>query len=230
MIATLAAMAMVASAQPLRILFVGNSHTAVNDLPAMVQKLVESDGSGRTVVTKQFFVEFLNEGLNRPDIMREVANPAWDIVVLQAAKASSSHKFVYDNSGSSKIARIAHGAGSRTLFFVEWPRRDWDESEFQMGVYRPIAKDAPGSELVPVCYAWDAILKKAPNLNLWAPDGNHASEMGTYLAANVFYYYLSGESRTPHWSPTSIPANVNRLIEDSAKAALASHKAAKKAS
>ena len=33
---------------PLRILFVGNSHTRLNDVPALLTHLLESDGSGRS--------------------------------------------------------------------------------------------------------------------------------------------------------------------------------------
>lgn len=212
--------AIAVAVHPMRILFIGNSHTQVNDLPNMVKSLIESDGSGRQVETKRYFEAFLNDGLNDPAATKDIADPKWDIVVLQGAKASSSHRFKYNNDNCATLARMAHKAGSRALFFVEWPRRGWDESEFQLSVYRPIRAAAPGSELVPVCYAWDSILKKSPNLNLWAPDGNHASPLGTYLAANVFYYYLSGEKRNPTWSLPGIDPQTNHLIRASAKAAL----------
>lgn len=215
-----AALLIAANPKPLRILFIGNSHTQVNDLPAMMKSLIESDGSGRVVETARFFEDFLNDGVNDRAACQALNDPKWDVVVLQGAKASSSHRYKYNNDGCAALARMARRVGSRTLFFVEWPRRGWDESEFQMNVYRPIAQAAPGSELVPVCYAWDAILKKSPNLDLWAPDGNHASPLGTYLAANVFYYYLSGTKRSPTWSPAGVDAKLNALIHESARAAV----------
>ena len=216
----LAAAALLTSPAPLHILFIGNSHTTVNDLPSMVQNLLESDGSHRKVVTKRYFEAFLNDGLTDRAAMMDVDDPRWDIVILQGAKASSSHKYKYHNDNCAAIARSARRAGSRALFFVEWPRRGWDESEFQMDIYRTIHKAAPGSELVPVCYAWDAILKKAPKMDLWAADGNHASPLGTYLAANVFYYYLEGTQRSPSWSLAGLDQRTNQLVRESAKAAL----------
>lgn len=206
--------------QPLRILFVGNSHTQVNDVPAILTHLFESDGSGRKVETFRFFSPFLNDAFDDPAVQKAVNDPHWDIVVLQGAKVSSSHKYNYPNDGAVGLANLAHRAGSRVLFFVEWPRRDWSESDYQMGIYRGISKSAPGSELVPVCYAWDSILKGHPGLNLWQDDGNHASRLGSFLASYVFYYYLAGPSHSPGWVMPGIPASWIGMIRSAAKDAV----------
>jgi len=221
MLIALSAAATLAASQSLRILFIGNSHTEVNDLPTMVASLLQSDGSGRRVETQRYFEAFLTDAVNDPAACTAAADPKWDVVVLQGAMASSSHKYKYDNTNCATIGNMARKAGSRVLYFVEWPRRGWDESEFQMNVYRPIRNAVPGSELVPVCYAWDAILKKSPNLDLWNVDGNHASPLGTYLAANVFYYYLAGMSRNPSWSLAGIDSRTNTMAHSAARDAIA---------
>ena len=221
MLIALSAAATLAASQTLRILFIGNSHTEFNDLPAMVASMLQSDGSGRRVETQRFFEGFLNDAVSDPAACKAASDPKWDVVVLQGAMASSSHKYKYDNTNCAMIGRMARRVGSRVLYFVEWPRRNWDESEFQMNVYRPIRNAVPGSELVPVCYAWDAILKKSPNLDLWNADGNHASPLGTYLAANVFYYYLAGPSRNPTWKLAGVDARLNESLHAAARAAIA---------
>ncbi len=205
---------------PLRILFVGNSHTQVNDVPAILTHLLESDGSGRKVETFRFFSPFLNDAINDPAVRRAVFDPHWSIVVLQGAMVSSSHTVNYPNDGAVGLAKLAHRAGSRALFFVEWPRRDWNESDYQMSVYRGISNASPGSELVPVCYAWDSILKGHPGLDLWQEDGNHASPLGSFLASYVFYYYLAGTSHTPGWVMPGIPATWTGMIRSAAKDAV----------
>jgi len=219
MLATLA-VALLGAQTQLHILFIGNSHTQVNDLPMMVKSLLESDGSGRKVETYRFFDEFLNDAYNDAAVRKAIVDPKWDVVVLQAAKASSSHKYRYNNDGAAALARMALHAKSRALFFVEWPRRGWDESDFQMGVYRPIQSASPGSELVPVCYAWDALLKRWPDAELWADDGNHASPLGTFLAANVFYYYLAGDNRQPAWILPGVSPSAVGLIRSAARTAV----------
>jgi len=218
----LAAVAMLIATAPkhIEILFVGNSHTEHNNLPGMLQHLLESDGSKRRIDTYRYFDPFLNDASRDQRVRDSVVDPKWDIIVFQAAKASSSHKVRYNNDGGAELARMALKAGSRALFFVEWPRRGWDESEFQMGVYKPIQSASKGSELVPVCYAWDSILKRDPNFDLWDPDGNHASLTGTFLASYVFYYYIAGENHTPTWVAPGIPPSQVGMIRAAAKAAV----------
>jgi hypothetical protein len=205
---------------PLRILFIGNSHTQVNDVPALVTHLLESDGSGRKVETFRFFSPFLNDAFDDPAVKKAASDPHWNIVVLQGAKVSSSHKYNYPNDGAVALAKLARRTGSRALFFVEWPRQGWDESDYQTGIYRGISKLAPGSELVPVCYAWDSILKRQPDLNLWQPDGNHASPLGSFLASYVFYYYLAGTARSPSWVMPGISTASIGMIRAAAKDAV----------
>lgn len=209
-----------AKQKPLRILFVGNSHTQVNDVPAILTHLLESDGTGRKVETYRFFSPFLNNAFQDAAVLKAVNDPHWSIVVLQGALVSSSHRINYPNDGAVGLAKLAHRAGSRALFFVEWPRQGWDESDYQMGIYRGISKASPGSELVPVCYAWDSILKRQPDSNLWQPDGNHASPLGSFLASYVFYYYLAGTSHTPGWVMPGIPASSMGMIRAAAKTAV----------
>ena len=217
----IAAVAMLVATAPkhIEILFVGNSHTEHNNLPGMLQHLLESDGSKRRIDTYRYFDPFLNDASRDQRVRDSVVDPKWDIIVFQAAKASSSHKVRYNNDGGAELARMALKAGSRALFFVEWPRRSWDESEFQMGVYKPIQTASPGSEIVPICYAWDSILKKDPKLELWEPDGNHASVTGTFLASYVFYYYLVGDKRTPKWVMPGVDTHKVPMIQAAAKSA-----------
>jgi hypothetical protein len=90
-------------------------------------------------------------------------------------------------------------------------------------MYRGLKKITPGAELVPVCYAWDIALKSSPNLVLWEDDGNHASALGTYLASNVFYYYIAGLKGTPTWTLAGVPPATAHLFRASAKRAVAEH-------
>lgn len=208
---------------PLRMLFIGNSHTAVNDLPVMVQRLLESDGSGRKVEAFRVFKAFLNDGAADPRLVKTVKDPKWDYVVLQAAQVSSSHQYVYDNTPGVGLAKLALKNKARVLWFVEWPRRGWDESDYQYGIYRGLQRQAPRSELVPVCYAWDELAKlpQASQFTLWQSDGNHATPAGTFLAANVFYYFIAGSKSQPTWTLPGLTADQTTVLRRAARAALA---------
>lgn len=219
MIAGIVALSLLAPApKPLSILFLGNSHTGNNDVPGLVKSLLESDGTRRKVVTKSYFAPFLNDFSTRPDVVSDLKSGQWNIVVLQGAKVSSSHKYNYSQAGGIEVAKAAVKARSRVLLFVEWPRRGWNESEYQLSVYRDIAH-ATDAEMVPICYAWDVALKAKPSLDLWLPDGNHSNLTGGYLAACSFYYYLEPGSE-PTWQPAGIPTDMAKFLRQTAKKAM----------
>lgn len=201
----------VVGATALRILFVGNSLLNFNDVPATTAKMLQSDGSKRTVSEKHTFVDHLENVAQGGALDREVTSGGFDVVVLQGAMVSSSHKFDYPQTRGIAMAKAAKARGSRTLLYVEWPRRGIDETDYTLGVYRGIAK-ASGAELLPVCSAWDDVRAKRPALDLWSGDGNHAKPLGSYLAACCLYFRLAGVDRTPAYVPPGIPAGEARFV------------------
>lgn len=204
------------TASKLSILFVGNSHTVVNDVPAMVKSLMESDGSNRLVVVSTITGANLEQLGNNSQATQAISSGKWDVVILQGAAISSSHKFVYSQAGAIKLAKLGKQAKARTLLYAEWPRKGWDETGYILGIYGQIAK-ASGAEIIPVCNAWDAALGLRKDLELWAGDGNHSSPIGGFLAALTIADFLgAGDSS---WTPFKIDPPVAKLIRQSARAA-----------
>ncbi|MCB8932369.1 MAG: hypothetical protein M9921_09025 [Fimbriimonadaceae bacterium] len=206
-----------AGAHALRILFVGNSLLNFNDVPATVAKMLQSDGSGRAVTESHVFVGHLEDVAPGSATDREVRSGKFDVVVLQAAMVSSSGKISYPQTRAIAMAKAARTKGSRTLLYVEWPRRGVDETAFTLGVYRGIAQ-ASGAELLPVCDAWNAVLAAEPKFELWSPDGNHALPLGSYLAACCVYFRLAGVQRTPAYVPAGLDAQKARTVLERCRA------------
>ena len=204
---------------PTTILFLGNSHTASNDFTGMVKSLLESDGSGRKVSFRLMASGFLEDFAQNQDARREARSGKWKYIVLQGAKQSSSHKYVYSQAGCIEIAKVAVASGSKTLLFAEWPRRGWDETEYILGIYGEIAK-ASGATIAPLCRCWDAALKNQPKLDLWMRDGNHASPAGSFLAACGLYYQIAGGSNKPTWGPSFLSAGDAAAFRSYARAAI----------
>src|SRR5260221_4475747 len=71
--------------RPFRMLFVGNSLTSANDLPAMVRALSQAAGDDPPLETQMVaFGGFaLEDDLARGDAPRAIARGGWDVVVLQ---------------------------------------------------------------------------------------------------------------------------------------------------
>ncbi|HLO97359.1 MAG TPA: hypothetical protein VK171_02085 [Fimbriimonas sp.] len=183
---------------PRSILFVGNSHTQANDLPLMVKKMF-----GTTPLTyKVVGGSFLNDIAKGGGATRELKAGKYDAVVLQGAMLSSSHKYKYSQAGAIELANLAKSLGTKPFLFAEWSRRGWKETEYILGIYGEISKET-GATIIPVCKSFDRHLAQHPNAAMWAPDGNHASEQGSYLAALTIYRKLGGRE-APAWKPQKL--------------------------
>jgi hypothetical protein len=209
----------IACQQDIHILFLGNSHTVVNDLTGMVKSLLESDGSGRHVKVKVESAALLNDFANRPEVRDEITNGKWDDIVLQGASMSSSHQYVYSQAGGIEIARLAVASGARTLLFAEWPRRGWNETDYILAIYDGIAK-ASGATVVPIPRCWDVALQYQRNPDLWNADGNHSSPDGAYLAACGFYYWMTASKSAPTYVPSFLSVKAATQLRSYAQIAM----------
>lgn len=182
----LAAAILLTQPGPTRILFVGNSLTYSNDLPAMVCAMARS--SGRQVTCESVakpdygLEEHWNERAARQAIAR-----GWDVVVLQQGPSAlpESRRLLIDFT--RRFDAEIEKAGARTALFMVWPSlaRRGDFPGVSQS-YAAAARDVSGL-LLPAGDAWRAAWAVDPALPLYGPDGFHPSPMGTYLSALVIY-------------------------------------------
>jgi hypothetical protein len=151
----------------------------------------------------------------RADVRRAIDEGKWTHVVLQGTKISSSHKFEYSQAAGIALAARARRAGAKVLLFAEWPRKGWDESDYIFRHYQTIQESA-GGEIVPVCYAWDEAFRAHPSVNLWAPDGNHSSLVGAYLAACTIAYWVAGTDSVLTFVPRGVDTKMAGAMRRSA--------------
>lgn len=173
------------------VLFIGNSYTYVNDLPGIVQSLADSAGGERiaveTVAEPDFaLVDHLAVGVAQ----REIAKGGWAFVVLQQGPSSVELNRDTLRLATKAFAALIDQAGGKAALFSAWPtvsrRIDFPRA---IESYRLAAADVSGVFL-PVASAWLAAWEKDANLPLYAPDGLHASPLGSYLSALVIYARL----------------------------------------
>jgi hypothetical protein len=189
----------------LHVLFIGNSYTFVNDLPATFAKL--ACFGGHKVETGMAAVGgwTLGDHLASAQTLDQLKPQKWDVVILQeqseipaipAARLQSMYP-----AARQLVAKIK-AIGAQPLFFLTWGHRDgmadfgiknFSDMQAQLDVgYKDIA-DELHVTVVPVGYAW-LKARIQSNLNLWQDDGSHPNESGTYLAASVFYATLFHET------------------------------------
>ena len=184
--------AFAAKPAPLRVLFVGNSLTYTNDLPAMVTRIAALDHrrlETRTVAQPNYS---LADHL-QSRAFRAVLQERWDFVVLQQGPSSlpeSRAQLIHD---ARTIADLLHQRSRATIaLLMVWPPRarahSWDRV---IGSYTEAASAVDGL-LIPAGLYLRQALRNDPTLPLLAEDGFHPTTAGTYLAALATYHAIAG--------------------------------------
>jgi len=176
------------------LLFMGNSHTSVNDLTSMVADMVRAGRPGKSVAS----VEapgwmFLEERLNDAPSMNLLRSQQWSVVILQAQKYSQSGQFQYSTAEAKELVRMSRAQHAVPIMFPEWPRRGIDETQRIFDLHVSIAQAEPAC-VAPIPQAFDLALAREPTLTLHAADGNHSAPAGAFLAALVLYATITGSS------------------------------------
>ncbi len=180
-------------AADISVLFVGNSHTHFNDLTDTVAAMIRHRRPGKTVLVGGVMCGFLEHAADDPLCRAEIETRPWKHVVLQAQQISESGKFVYSQAEGIELASTARGRGATVHFYAEWGLRgkpgDGPRTE---AIYQEMAK-ASGTTVAPVGRAWDLALAEKPDLPLYAPDGNHQTDVGAFLTAAVLFAAVTGD-------------------------------------
>jgi hypothetical protein len=176
------------------ILFVGNSHTMMHDVPGLVRKMIEYRHPEKKVYVNLLGVAHLDDVVQNPQSIEEIESHPWKYVVLQAQKISMSGRFDYSKKEGIEVAKRAKDHGACVFYFSEWGRKDVaEEGSRTEKIYQAMAS-AAGVEVAPIGRAWDLALAERPELPLHHGDGNHQSALGAFLTACVLYGRLTGES------------------------------------
>lgn len=176
----------------LRVLFIGNSYTYVNDLPQQVQRMAEAAGAERSidVVSVTPGGMTLERHWSDGPARRLIRQGGWTHVVLQEQSTRPIDDpelfFQYARMFDEEIDRV----GAETVFYLTWARQHRPASQDTLSnAYLTIA-DELGASVAPVGMAWQRALQEDPALVLHHGDRSHPGPTGTYLAAIVFYATL----------------------------------------
>jgi hypothetical protein len=196
------------------LLFMGNSHTSVNDLTGMVTAMVRAGRPDKTVGTAVApGWMFLDERLHDAASMELLSSQHWSFVILQAQKYSSSGQHTYSTAEAEELIRKSRQAGAVPILFPEWPRRDIAETDRIFTLHVSIAQHEPAC-VAPIPQAWDLALARHPDLILHASDGNHSAPAGAFLAALVLYATITDLSPLdlPHFQQFPVDAHTQELL------------------
>lgn len=191
------AMGACSSEPPVRVLFVGNSHTHSNDLPGMVRDLAAA--AGRRIDTGVMAPGgwWWRDHAASEETMNAIADGDWDFVVLQEQSmvpALPEMARQVSRPAAVRLSVAAIESGARPVLFVTWGHRDGNMevghasySTMQVAIARTYSElsTAVTAEIAPVGMAWWMARSERPDLSLYHADGVHPSKEGSYLAAAV---------------------------------------------
>jgi hypothetical protein len=203
-----------------RVLFIGNSLTEANGLPALVETLSRQGGGTPIGTASVVFGGYsLEDHWNQGAARRRIAEGGWSIVVLQQGPSSLPESQAALRAWTTRFDAVIRATGARTALYMVWPasiRREAFDAVSRS--YARAAEDV-GGLLFPVGEAWRGAWRRDPDVPLYGPDGFHPTPTATYLAALVIYQQITG--RSPVGLPTGmeIPADRALLLQEAAQEA-----------
>jgi hypothetical protein len=206
----------------LRVLFIGNSLTAANDLPGTVESLSRARGDltlEATAITASNFS--LEDHWNQGSARATVAKGNWSFVVLQQGPSALPESRVLLREYARRFAGEARKTGARTALYMVWPSkaraRDFDAVSESYGL---AARDVDGV-LIPAGDAWREVWRRDPETTLYGSDDFHPSALGSYVAALTIWRALSGTSVVGLPGPPFITPGLLPLLQLAADRATA---------
>lgn len=196
------------------VLFVGNSLTYWNDLPAMVQAIADSARTPGVRVAMVAFPDYaLADHLMRGDALQVIRRGGWNTVVLQQGPSALDASRAQLRRDVAAFAAEIRRAGGRPALYAPWPAQS-RAADFAPSAesYRLAAADVDAL-LMPVGEAWQAAWARDATLGLYGPDGLHPSPLGSLVAAVVIHAQVAGGAP---YVPTHVPCGPGCTIISSA--------------
>jgi hypothetical protein len=177
----------------IKVLFIGNSLTYVNNLPGTISALALTAGDTiqvRMVAEPNFAL--IDHYVGGSNALGEIAGGGWNFVVLQQGPSTTP----INRDSLILTAKLFEphikAVGATPALYMVWPTIDrvafFDAARVS---YQMAATEVDGVFL-PAGRAWVTAWESDANLSLYDSDGLHPSPLGTYLAALVIYERLTG--------------------------------------
>jgi hypothetical protein len=178
----------------MKVLFIGNSFTARNNVPGLIAQLAQSRG-------KQLQHRLISAGgaslrmhWNKGDAQKAIQQTRYDYVVLQEQSTLPIKNPLRMHENIRLFDQAIKASGAKTALYLTWARQNVPETQKAItNAYMTIGEEL-GSVVVPVGLAWQNFIRKHSHPVLHDADKSHPSLAGSYLSACVFLAVLFGES------------------------------------
>lgn len=207
------------NAQSQKFLFIGNSYTSVNNLPAIVQQIYNSTGESVSVTSMAPGGYTFQQHCTYS--MDEIQSGGYDYVILQEQSQLPSfpeNQFMQESYPYAQQLCNAvrlYNPDAKIAFYMTWGRKNGDA---QNCIYYPPLCTYEGMDSLlyarymmmaqdnhvcvsPVGAAWHFVRDHYPEIELYQSDESHPAYVGSYIAACCFYSLFTGRNPLDiHWN------------------------------
>lgn len=170
----------------MKILFIGNSHTFNNSVPLTVKQLAEAEGYDAQVAMIAHGGWTLYRHVKEPEAEFNILYGGYDYVVLQ----EHAHPFDLDGhmiQACEILGKWCRQANSVPVFYMTWTQKWERHLQDEMSEGSRLAALAAGGLLAPAGLRFWEQYDLHPELELFSPDGGHASAIGSRIAAESIW-------------------------------------------
>lgn len=181
----------------MKVLFIGNSHTYMNDMPELARRMIESATGESCTVSMLAYSgrslkwhmedEYFSERFN-------ILHGGYDYCIIQ----EQAHPMPDEQdtiSNAARIIELCKRAGTKPVIFETWAEKKKPENQVEMNRRYQSFSETQKALLAPIGEVWSKTMKELADLgvDLYFRDGEHASAVGDYLVAMVLTRTITGK-------------------------------------
>ena len=168
----------------MRTLFIGNSHTYFNDMPAIFKILCKEQDVDMQVAMLTKGGMGLDYHAENEQTRFNILYGDYDFVILQHV-AHPMGEYDVMEAAADKIVSWIREAGAVPCYYMTWTEEDNESFQAEMAArYRKLARKHE-CLLAPVGEKWWEEIHRNPSVDLYDEDRRHASGAGSIFAAQV---------------------------------------------
>lgn len=211
------------------VLFIGNSFTFMNNMPTMFRDISISKGKNVYVDSIVEGGKDLNYHSSQALTYEKIKSRKWDYVVLQG----HSNEFAQPDSRVDKstlpfaeklVDSIRNNSPcTQLILYMTWaykngnskwsPIASYDSMQYRIKLQYLRFADLLDAKISPVGEVWKNVRTNYSGINLYDPDNQHPSEVGSYLSACTHFTTIFGESPVKNQANIKIALETKQIIE-----------------
>ena len=182
----------------MKLLFIGNSHTYMNDMPELAREMIENvTGENCEVFMLAYSARSLKWHMGEEYFSERfnILHGGYDYCIIQ----EQAHPLPEEDDTityAGKIIELCKKTRTKPVIFETWAEKEKPENQEDMNRrYHNLSKNQ-GVLLAPIGEVWDGVKNELKNLSdadLYWTDGAHASAIGDYLISMVLAKVITGK-------------------------------------